>query len=227
MDMRDPWENSLLQNGAQNTRPEKTGRRVQGMSLPRRESTLASHARSLGLALLIVVLGGSVLLSLPALLSRGVRLDTHYKVSGVPTVSADLIDQVLDFYGSPASGKGQTLYRLGVQYNIDPVYALAFFMHESSFGTTGVARVTLSLGNIRATPGYESYQGYRKYKSWEAGFEDWYTLIKKQYVGKWKLLTIDQIVPVYAPSGDHNDVDLYIQSVKSAVDAWRLGEVQA
>ncbi len=144
----------------------------------------------------------------------------------MPTVDADFINQVLDSYGSPARGKGQALYDLGVEYGIDPVYALAFFLQESRFGTTGVARVTLSLGNIRATPGYESYDGYRKYKSWEEGFEDWYKLIKVQYIEKWNLSTVDQIIPVYAPSSDNNDVDAYIRAVKQAVDTWRSGEVQ-
>ena len=31
------------------------------------------------------------------------------------------------------------MYDLGVKYGIDPVFALAFFMHESLFGTTGEA----------------------------------------------------------------------------------------
>ncbi len=179
-----------------------------------------------GITLIIVVLGAGWILSHASSLNIGVQLDTHYEVTGPPTVSADFINQVLDYYNSPANGKGQALYDFGVQYNVDPVYALAFFMHESGFGATGVARVTLSLGNIRATPGYASYDGYRKYKTWEDGFEDWYKLIQKQYVQKWNLSTIDQIIPVYAPSSDHNDVDAYIQSVENAVDAWRLGQVQ-
>ena len=154
------------------------------------------------------------------------RQDAHYEVTGVSTIDVDSINQVLASYNSPAQGKGQALYDLGVQYGVDPVYALAFFMHESSFGTTGVAQVTLSLGNIRATPGYDSYDGYRKYQTWEAGFEDWYKLIKMQYVGQWNLSTVDQIIPVYAPGSDHNDVTAYIQSIKQAVDAWRSGEVQ-
>ena len=152
--------------------------------------------------------------------------DQRYEVQGSPSIDVDFINQVLDFYHSPASGKGESLYNLGVEYGIDPVYALAFFMHESSFGTTGVARETLSLGNIRATSGYASYEGYRKYTSWEAGFEDWYKLIKVQYIEQWDLSTIDQIIPVYAPSSDHNDVTAYIQSIKSAVDTWRNGQVQ-
>lgn len=177
--------------------------------------------------LIILALSLCWLFSQTRLLGNGIWLDTTYKVAGAPTVSADFINQVLDVYDSPAQGKGQALHDLGEKYGIDPVYALAFFLQESRFGTTGVARVTLSLGNIRATHGYASYDGYRKYKTWEEGFEDWYKLIKEQYVQEWKLSTIDQIIPVYAPSSDHNDVDAYIQAVKSAVNSWRLGEVQA
>nr|HET6904626.1 glucosaminidase domain-containing protein [Ktedonobacteraceae bacterium] len=148
-----------------------------------------------------------------------------YPVQGPPTVSADFINQVLDHYHSPAANKGQALYDDGVKYGIDPVYALAFFLHESSFGTTGVATVTHSLGNIRATAGYRQYEGYRLYPTWEAGFEDWYKLIAEQYVAQWKLVTIDQIIPVYAPSTE-NDVDTYIQTVKHAVDTWRSGTIE-
>lgn len=148
-----------------------------------------------------------------------------YPIQGQPTVSADFINQVLDHYHSPAAHKGQALYDDGVKYGIDPVYALAFFLHESSFGTTGVATVTHSLGNIRATAGYRQYEGYRLYPTWEAGFEDWYKLIAEQYVAQWKLVTIDQIVPVYAPSTE-NDVDTYIQTVKRVVDTWRSGTVE-
>jgi len=148
-----------------------------------------------------------------------------YSVMGQPTIKADLINQVLAYYHSPAQGKGQSLYNLGIKYGVDPVYALAFFMHESSFGTTGVARATRSLGNIRVTPGYRNFQGYRLYSTWEVGFEDWYRLITNLYVDQWNLTTVDQIIPVYAPSSDNNDVDAYIQAVKSAVDTWRGGTV--
>jgi hypothetical protein len=150
----------------------------------------------------------------------------YYTVVGQPSISANFINQVLAWYGSPAAGKGQTLYDDGVKYGIDPVYALAFFMRESSFGTTGVATITHSLGNIRATAGYAQYDGYRKYRSWEEGFEDWYELIAQQYVAQWRLSTVDQIVPVYAPGSDNNDVSAYIASVKQAVDAWRGGSIE-
>ena len=150
----------------------------------------------------------------------------YYAVVGKPSISAAFINQVLAWYGSPAAGKGQALYDDGVEYGIDPVYALAFFMHESRFGTTGVATVTRSLGNIRVSEGYAQYEGYRKYRRWEDGFEDWYKLIAKQYVAQWGLSTVDQIVPVYAPSSDNNDVKAYIASVKQAVDTWRSGSIE-
>ena len=142
-----------------------------------------------------------------------------------PSVSADFINQVLDYYHSPAAGKGQALYNDGLKYGIDPVYALAFFMQESTFGTQGVATVTHSLGNIRANSGDPQYHGYRMYPTWEAGFEDWYHLMAHEYIGQWKLTTVDQIIPVYAPGSDNNDVTTYIQNIKNAVDVWHSGTV--
>ncbi len=150
----------------------------------------------------------------------------YYTVVGKPSISAEFINRVLALYDSPATGKGQALYDDGVKYGIDPVYALAFFMHESRFGTTGVATVTHSLGNIRATTGYAQYDGYRMYRTWEEGFADWYRLIAKLYVAQLGLSTVDQIVPVYAPGSDNNNVAAYIASVKQAVDTWRSGSVE-
>jgi len=148
-----------------------------------------------------------------------------YTVVGSPTIQADFIDSVLKHYNSPAAGKGKVLYDYGVKYNIDPAFALAFFMQESTFGTQGIARVTHSLGNIRATNGYPNYGGYRLYHSWEEGFDDWYKLINNLYVGQWGLSTVDQIIPVYAPAADNNDESAYIQNVKNAVDTWRNGTI--
>jgi hypothetical protein len=68
-----------------------------------------------------------------------------YPVTGKPTITATLINRMLAAYHSPAAGYGQALYYLGVTYGIDPVYALAFFWHESRFGATGEARNTHTL----------------------------------------------------------------------------------
>lgn len=160
------------------------------------------------------------------------QIPTHagpYSVLGTPSLSADFINQVLTYYHSPAAGKGQALYDYGVKYGIDPAFALAFFMHESTFGTKGVATVTLSLGNMRCIPSVPCYDyngGYAQFSSWEQGFEEWYKLIRNLYVARWGLVTVDQIIPTYAPTSDHNDEAAYIASLKHALDTWHAGIVQ-
>ncbi len=144
-----------------------------------------------------------------------------YALVSPPSVSVQQIESVLAKYASPAAGQGQVLYDLGVKYGVDPAYALAFFVHESACGTRGVARFTHSLGNIRWTDGYDNYQGYRSYPTWQQGMEDWYKLITDLYINGWGLQTVDQIIPVYAPTGDGNSPPDYISSIKFLVDSWR------
>ena len=148
-------------------------------------------------------------------------MPTGYALQGRPTVSASLIDQVLNAYGSPMAGDGKALYDLGVKYGIDPAYCLAFFVHESAAGTRGEAVLTHNLGNIRAVAGAPSMDGYRYYDTWLEGAADWYRLISKIYVHDWKLTTVDSVVPVYAPSADNNDPTAYIDDVEQLVSAWR------
>ncbi len=145
---------------------------------------------------------------------------------GRPTVSAAFIDQVLTFYHSPAVGSGQVLSDLGVQYGIDPVYALAFFLHESSLGTAGVARVSFSPGNLRCIPTVACQGGYAYFPSWAAGWQAWYRLIAgPAYFGS-GLYTVEQIIPKYAPASDGNNEAAYIASVEHAVATWRAGHVE-
>ncbi len=148
-----------------------------------------------------------------------------YTVTGKPTLDAKFINTVLAYYNSPAAGKGQALYDYGVHYHINPAYALAFFLEESNFGTKGVATKTHALGNIRATSGEPQYKGYRSYPTWQAGFQDWYRLIAEKYIAQWNLVTVDQIVPIYAPSSDHNNETQYIRTIKLAIERWRNGNI--
>jgi len=159
--------------------------------------------------------------------------DASSMVTGPPSISMDFIDQVLSAYGSPAAGTGQALYDLGVEYGIDPVYALAFFLHEDSFGETGIGMANHSLGNIRCSAGYSCQYGFRYYATWSDSYQDWYALILNGYV-KGQItdtivghpcVTVEEIVPVYAPSSDHNDVSAYIAAIEHAVQTWRRGQV--
>jgi hypothetical protein len=157
----------------------------------------------------------------PPLVAVMVAQKGGLSVVGRPSIGPERIDEVLSSYGSPATGSGKAMYDLGVSYGIDPAFCLAFFIHESTAGTRGVASVTKSVGNIRTTTGYRDYQGYRKYDTWEEGIEDWYRLIKDLYIDGWKLTTVEQILPVYAPPQDDNDTGAYISSVVQLVESWR------
>ncbi len=153
-----------------------------------------------------------------------------YSVVGKPSLSVDFMNRVLAYYHSPAAGKAQALYDDGIKYGLDPAYALAFFMHESSFGTTGVARVTLSLSNMRCVPEYRCLQengGYAIFNTWEQSFEAWFKLIRNLYVAYWGRITVDQIIPKYAPNSDNNNEAGYIANLKHTIDVWHAGIIQA
>lgn len=148
-----------------------------------------------------------------------------YNIMGKPTISAAYINQILASAHSPAAGLGQTIIDLGKQYGIDPVFLVAIFQHESAFGTTGEARVTLSPGNercIKERPCIDQDRGgYAQMKSWTDGFDRLNFLLLNGYVrgqitGQY-LVTIDQIIPIFAPKGDGNDTQAYIQLLKQNV----------
>ncbi len=145
-------------------------------------------------------------------------------ILGRPSLSAAFVDRVLLAYHSPAVGLGSVLYQDSLTYGIDDAYPLAFFLHESSMGNNGVAAFTHSLGNIRCTVGWSCYGGYRSYATWADGFLDWFRLLSSDYVPR-HLSTVATIIPVYAPSADHNDEHAYIAAVLSAVSTWRTGRV--
>ena len=170
----------------------------------------------------------------------------HYAVTGKPTLTASFINTVLALYHSPAEGKGQALYDLGVQDGIDPAFALAFFFHESTLGTKGEASTTLSLGNLRCiknaacvntvgNPCQSVESCYAAFPTWEAGFQAWYALILQGYIqgninqviGRkaCPCTTIEQIIPIYAPVSDHNDEQAYIDSLAHSLDVWHSGQL--
>ena len=142
-------------------------------------------------------------------------------VVGPPSLTVGKIRAILRAYDSPVVPEAAAFHDLGLQYGIDPAYALAFFVVESHAGTRGIARETRSIGNIRARVGEPEHEGYRLYASWREGIEDWYRLIAEVYVGEWGLTTIDAIAPVYAPSWDNNDPDAYARAIKTLVARWR------
>ncbi len=150
-----------------------------------------------------------------------------YRLRGTPSISADQIDSILVSYGSPAAGTGQAWVDLGRKYNIDPVFALAFFVHESTAGTNanwaGIksdGTTTHNVGNIICAGYARCYGRFRDYGSWEEGIEDWYRLIDGEYIQGRGTETVADVVPIYAPAFE-NDVQRYVSTVEQLVDTWR------
>lgn len=137
-----------------------------------------------------------------------------------PTITAAQIDAVLASYGSPAQGHGTTFYDLGVQYGINPAIALAFYVHESSAGTAGAAVATRSVGNIICAGWRGRCVGrFRAYDTWHDSIEDWYKLIRREYIDGRGCRTVADVIPIYAPAVE-NDVAAYIAAVNGLVAQW-------
>jgi hypothetical protein len=157
-----------------------------------------------------------------------VRAVGDYHLQGASSLSAEDIDAILSSYGSPAAGTGQAWLELGQERNIDPAFALAFFIHESQAGThpnwAGMkddGSTTHNVGNIICA-GYDTCYGrFRDYDSWEDGIADWYRLIDDEYIKGRGMQTLDEVIPVYAPAFE-NDVNAYTDAVKQMVDSWRM-----
>ncbi len=155
-----------------------------------------------------------------------------YRLASAPSLAAEDIDTILLSYGSPAYGTGQTWVDKGRKYNIDPAFALAFFIHESTAGShPGWAGhkpnggTTHNVGNIICA-GYPTCHGrFRDYVSWEEGIEDWYRLIHDEYIEGRGTETVADIIPIYAPAFE-NDVDAYVTTVERKVDSWRESKLR-
>ncbi len=151
----------------------------------------------------------------------------NYELRAAPSLLPQHIDEILASYGSPATGSGQAWYTLGQKYGIDPAFAVAFFVHESTAGTApGWAgwkpdgSSTHNVGNIICAGYATCYNRFRDYPSWEAGIEDWYRLIDREYLTGRNMRTVADIIPVYAPAFENN-VQLYVDTVHQLVDKWR------
>ncbi len=149
----------------------------------------------------------------------------RYSPIGAPTISLATFAHFLQLKNSPAYPEAATMYQNCLKLSCDPAVALAFFNHESSMGTMGAALGHKSFGNIRCTAGWScDYNGggggFKIYTTWTEGLIDWANLLEV-YASKFKLNTLEQIIPVYAPAEDNNSPVTYINTVKSLVDQYR------
>ncbi len=150
----------------------------------------------------------------------------QYSPIGPPTISLATFTHFLQEKNSPAYPEAVPMYENCLKLSCDPAVALAFFNHESSMGTQGAAVANKSFGNIRCTAGSPcNYSGgnggFKIYANWTEGLIDWAILLREVYANKFKLYTLEQIIPVYAPAADNNSPIDYINTVKSLVNQYR------
>lgn len=150
-----------------------------------------------------------------------------------PRITRDVFAAVLAARQSPAAPEAARLYEIPISYGLDPGVALAFYDHESKCGTLGAAVVTRSWGNNRRGRGRETHVGpvpgkpgnFAHYATIADALHDWCVHIRKGYIGGdvnkgVPLPTVEQAIPVYAPSSDNNKPEAYIAAVRESLRRW-------
>jgi hypothetical protein len=140
-----------------------------------------------------------------------------------PRISLALFARVLSSNGSPAAPLASQLYHIPPQFGLDPALALAYFHHESSYGTQGAAVATRNWGNLRRGQGRATgmLHGFASYRSWNDSLYDWCLLLKTLYIGAHRLTTVRTMLHLYAPSSDGNTPIRYADAVIADVARWQ------
>jgi hypothetical protein len=142
-----------------------------------------------------------------------------------PRISAAQFSRVLERFNSPCAPIAQECYQIIAAAGLDPAVGLAFFAHESVFGTRGKATETKNWGNVRAPFKAERAVGkhpknFAIYATWQDGLMDWCERINERYINQRGLDTVEKAIPVYAPSFDGNVPQSYIEHVTKLVTQW-------
>lgn len=147
---------------------------------------------------------------------------TDIAFTSLPRISAGLFARVLSRNHSPAAHYAAQLATIPEAYNLDRAVALAFFRHESTYGTQGIAVRSLNWGNLRnGVRAYKIENNFAFYHSWADSLHDWCQLIKVRYIGR-GLLTVRHALPIYAPSSDGNAPQRYADQVCADVARWMV-----
>ena len=152
-------------------------------------------------------------------------------VAGPPSISLATVQTIVA--GTPLAPFAEQIMFFGQQAQIDPAFALAIWMHESSLDTAGVSVQNNNPGNLICTaahlpPASGCAGRWAVYPDLSAAIADWYRYIDQQYVkgglGRGLLTTVETILPVYAPPPE-NDTAAYIAQVEARMRQWGSGTV--
>lgn len=152
---------------------------------------------------------------------------TDYTILHAPRIRLATFAAVLTRAGSPARSAAADVYAGAVAHGVDPAILLAVFLHESGYGTAGVARHTRSWGNLRRSPTYPTpdHCGFAHYPTFEAGGIDTARLLRvygKNAIRPGRDTSTARTFPyVWAPSADGNRPEAYGAAIVRAVDSYR------
>ncbi len=116
------------------------------------------------------------------------------------------------------------VYQYCQQFNIDAAVLFAIIKREG-FGKSPLQQITNNVINIKAVEGdwrkavYKDEKGtlWYTYESFLLGVMAAILHFKNEYGAKRKLYTIREIIPVFAPASDGNDVESYINGILTDV----------
>lgn len=147
-----------------------------------------------------------------------------------PDLTLEEFIAIQETEGSVALVEAKECYAAIIKARISVAFFLAIFKMESQFGTLGICYKynTHSPGNTRSTitlkgsPVVTPQGTYMAYSRWLYGTEDLVTRFNApDYVyAKNGLITIGQIMPVFAPSTDNNRPDIYINNILTWMGKW-------
>ncbi len=137
-----------------------------------------------------------------------------------PTITIAEIDLILERVNSPILPYSGDVYAYGVQYGIDPVFALAFWMKESREASDGsIAAVYHNPGYTEGLAGDPRCGRWACWPTWPEGIAGWYHYMRVFFVNR-GITTVEAILPIYAPSSENNTSG-YIVFVLQHVAQWR------
>jgi hypothetical protein len=138
-----------------------------------------------------------------------------------PTITVVEVERVLESVNSPILPYAGDVYAYGIQYGIDPVFALAFWMKESREASDG------SVAAVDHNPGYTEGLGsdnrcgrWACWATWPEGIAGWYHYMRVFFIDGLGITTVESILPIYAPSTENNTTG-YIAFVLQKVADWR------
>lgn len=148
-----------------------------------------------------------------------------YVIGVKPSCTLAQFKDVLKRRGAPFGAYfdaiSERIYTVCVWLEIDPAFIVALWLHEQGtpLGGSGIGLKTRNPLNIKAYGAawpYVAIKGVRwnLYSDWQQGWLHALVHLKEKY-GANHLLTVERIIPVFAPEGDGgNKPDSYIKFVK-------------